>query len=282
MSTRTSLTGQPPLSPTHLTHAEQLQGRIDLPSAYYRDYAVDICNHVGAMAGEGFQARGIPAHGRSFFKCIQDYVATKVRCGRGDDVVTGAYNMPKERSARPSAAPSSRPSEARTSTTTTLPRHDSSLPLHRSPSVQLRQGQTSQEHGTGLDSMPEQTIFPNPNAYTGHGAYTLGEGSQPYVSTRGISMPEETRVPETYQYGAQWPYTTGEGSQQEIADRTWDDEDTQRGLNTGILRASHDHDNTVTGLVTDFFGDDVIGPSYIPPESQPYTYNFASGSQYGL
>lgn len=250
------------------------------------------------------QARGIPPHGKSFLKRIQDFVATKLRCGTGDDVVTGAYNMPEARSSRPSAASSSRPSEARTShtgrcgegpsTTTTLPRHDSSLPLHRSPSVQLHLGQTSQEHGAGLDSMPEHTRFPDPNVYTGHGAYTQGEGSQPYLSTRGISMPEETRLPEinqygdgSQQYGEQWPYTGGEGSQrydlmQESTDPTWDDEDTQRGLNTDILIASHDRGNTVPGIITDFFQANVIGPSYIPPESQPNTYNFASGSQYGL
>ena len=133
--------------------------------------------------------------------------------------------MPVARSARPSAAPSSRPSEARTShgqwgegpsTTTTLPRHDSSLPLHRSSSVQLRQGQTSQDHGTGLDSMPEQFLSPNPYAYTGYDAYTQGEGSQPYLSTRGISMPEETRVPDLNQYQVECPDSTGEGSDQVV------------------------------------------------------------------
>ena len=35
-------------------------------------------------------------------------------------------------------------------------------------------------------------------------------------------------------------------------------------------------------LVHDFFEMDVIGPSYIPSQSQPYTYNFESSSQYGL
>ena len=60
----------------------------------------------------------MPARGptvKSFHKRFKEYVVTKLRCGRGDDVVTGAYNMPVPRSARPSAAPSSRPSEARTS-----------------------------------------------------------------------------------------------------------------------------------------------------------------------
>jgi hypothetical protein len=65
------------------------------------------------MAGEGMQARGIPAHGKSIYKRIQDFV-TQMGCHRRDDVVTGAYNMPEARSARPSAAPSSRPNEART------------------------------------------------------------------------------------------------------------------------------------------------------------------------
>ena len=65
------------------------------------------------MAMESMPAQG-PAR-KSFQKHFQEYMATKFRCGRGDDVVTGAYNMPVARSARPSAAPSSRPSEARTS-----------------------------------------------------------------------------------------------------------------------------------------------------------------------
>ena len=66
---------------------------------------------------------------------------------------------------------------------------------------------------------------------------------------------------------------------QDIPDVNWDDEDTQRGLNTRIRGASHDHGDTVTAVVTDFFGGDVIGPSFIPEESQPYAYNYASGSQ---
>ena len=152
-------------------------------------------------------------------------MATKFRCDRGDDVVTEAYNMPVARSARPSAAPSSRPSEARMShgqwgegpsTRMTLPRHDSSLPLHRSSSMQLRQGQTSQDHGTGLDSMPEQTLSLNPYVYTRYAAYTQAEGSRPYLSTRGISMPEETCVPEINHYDEQWPDSRGEGSDQVV------------------------------------------------------------------
>ena len=136
------------------------------------------------MATESMPPRAV----KSFNKRVKEYIATKLRCGRGDDVVTGAYNMPVARSAIPSAAPSSRPSEAckshgqwggggGPSTTTTLPRHASSLPLHRSFSVQLRQGQTSQDHGMGLDLMREQTLSPNPYAYTGYDAYTQGEGS---------------------------------------------------------------------------------------------------------
>ena len=65
-------------------------------------------------------------------------------------------------------------------------------------------------------------------------------------------------------------------------DVNWGDENTQRGLNTGVREASHDHGDTVTSLVTEFFGGDVIGPSFIPPESQPYAYNYASGSQQGF
>ena len=173
------------------------------------------------MAAETMSAWG-PAR-KAFHKRLQDYVATKLRCGRGDDVVTGAYNMPVASSARPSVAPSSRPSEARRSHgqwgegpsgTTTLPRHDSSLQLHRSSSVHLRQGQTSQDHGMGLDSMPEHTLSPNTYAFTEYGAYTQGEGSQPYLSTRGISMPEESRVPDINQYHVQWPDSTGEESDQ--------------------------------------------------------------------
>ncbi|XP_037489670.1 uncharacterized protein LOC119368538 [Triticum dicoccoides] len=237
----------------------------------------------------------MPAQGParpSFSKRFQQYLVTKFRCGRGDDVVTGVYNMPVARSARLSAAPLSRPSEARTShgkwgegpsTRTTLPRHDSSLPLHRSSSVQLRQGQTSEDHGTGLDSMPEQTLSPNPYVYTGYDAYTQGEGSQSYLSTRGISMPEETRVPDLNQYYVQWPDSTGEGSDQGgIPNVNWDDENTQRGVNAGVPGASHDHGDTVTSLVTEFFGGDVIGPSFIPAESQPYAYNYTSGSQQGF
>ena len=189
--------------------------------------------------------------------------------------------------------------------------------------MQLRQGQTSQDHGTGLDSMPEQFLSPNPYAYTGYDAYTQGEGSQPFLSTRGIPMPEETRVPDLNQHQVQWPDSIGEGYAQVVMftfqciyndiiyypltvclksfyvqdtpDVNWGDENTQRGVNTGLRGASHDHGvntglrgashdlgDTVTSLVTEFFGGDVIGPSFIPPESQPYAYNYASGSQQGF
>ncbi|XP_037431869.1 uncharacterized protein LOC119298661 [Triticum dicoccoides] len=161
--------------------------------------------------------------------------------------------------------------------------------------MQLRQGQTSQDHGTGLDSMPEQFLSPNPYAYTGYDAYTQGEGSQPYLSTRGIPMPEETRVPDLNQHHVQWPDSIGEGYAQDTPDVNWGDENTQRGVNTclrgasrdhgvntGLRGASHDLGNTVTSLVTEFFRGDVIGPSFIPPESQPYAYNYASGSQQGF
>ena len=69
---------------------------------------------------------------------------------------------------------------------------------------------------------------------------------------------------------------------QDIPDVNWGDEDTQHGLNAGVRGASHDHGDTVTSLVTEFFGGDVIGPSFIPAESQPYAYNYASGSQQGF
>ena len=82
---------------------------------------------------------------------------------------------------------------------------------------------------------------------------------------------------------------------QDTPDVNWGDENTQRGVNTGLRGASHDHGvntglrgashdlgDTVTSLVTEFFGGDVIGPSSIPPESQPYAYNYASGSQQGF
>ena len=64
--------------------------------------------------------------------------------------------------------------------------------------------------------MPEQYLSPNPYAYTGYGAYTQGEGSQPYHFILGISMPEETRVPDLNQYHVQWPDSTGEGSDQVV------------------------------------------------------------------
>ena len=75
-------------------------------------------------------------------------------------------------------------------------------------------------------------------------------------------MPEETRVPDLNQHHVQWPDSIGEGYVQvvmftfqciyndiiyyplticlqcfyvqDIPDVNWDDEDTQRGLNTGI------------------------------------------------
>nr|XP_040250087.1 uncharacterized protein LOC120967881 [Aegilops tauschii subsp. strangulata] len=119
----------------------------------------------------------------------------------------------------------------------------------------------------GLDSKPELYLSPNPYAYTGYGAYTQGEGSQPYLSTRGISMPEETRVPDLNQYQVECPDSTCEGSDQGIPDVNWDDEYTQPGDN-------------VNAVDINFFREDVIGPSFIPEESQqPYAYNYASGSQ---
>jgi hypothetical protein len=72
-------------------------------------------------------------------------------------------------------------------------------------------------------------------------------------------------------------YSPGQGSQRH--DRTWEDEQTQYGANTGSLRANLDLGEPVLGLVTEFFGEDIIGPSYIPPESQTYAY--ASSSQQG-
>ncbi|XP_044336099.1 uncharacterized protein [Triticum aestivum] len=301
MNTRAGLASQPATIPTHLTQEEQARRHVELHAAYYRDHLLENVNEVGQMATDSMPAQG--PYRKTFQKLLQQFVAKKFRCGRGDDVATGAY-MPVARSARPSAAPSSRPSEARTSheqwgegpsTRTTLPRHDSSLPLHRSSSMQLRQGQTSQDHGTGLDSMPEQFLSPNPYAYTGYDAYTQGEGSQPFLSTRGIPMPEETRVPDLNQHQVQWPDSIGEGYAQDTPDVNWGDENTQRGVNTGLRGASHDHGvntglrgashdlgDTVTSLVTEFFGGDVIGPSFIPPESQPYAYNYALGSQQGF
>lgn len=150
------------------------------------------------MAREGMQARDMPGR-TSALKKIGEFVAKTMRCGRANDVDTRAYNMPEPRSARTSAAPSSsRRWGEGPNTTTTIPRHDSSLPL---------QGHTSQVHVAGLDSMPEQTNFVDQNADTGYGAYTQGDGSQPYPSTRGIRMPEETRFPDINQH------TRGEGSQ---------------------------------------------------------------------
>ena len=71
---------------------------------------------------------------------------------------------------------------------------------------------------------------------------------------------------------------------QESNDRSWEDEETQRGVNIDILTESlnpHNPDR-VPGLLNDFFETDIIGPSYIPSQSEPYTYNFESSSQYGL
>ena len=133
------------------------------------------------------QARDTPGR-TSALKKIGEFVAKTMRCGRRNDVDTGAYNMPEPRSARTSAAPSSsRRWGEGPNTTTTFPRHDSSLPL---------QGHTSQVNVAGLDSMPEQTHFVDQNADTGYGAYTQGDGSQP----------EDTRFPDINQH------TRAEGS----------------------------------------------------------------------
>jgi hypothetical protein len=71
---------------------------------------------------------------------------------------------------------------------------------------------------------------------------------------------------------------------QESNDISWEDEETQRGVNKDILTESLNPYNLdrVPGLLNDFFEEDVIGPSFIPSQSQPYTYNFESSSQYGL
>ena len=70
---------------------------------------------------------------------------------------------------------------------------------------------------------------------------------------------------------------------QDIPDVNWDDEYTQPGLNTRIQGLSHDDGDNFNAVVTEFFGEDFIGPSFIPEESQqPYAYNYASGSQQGL
>lgn len=145
------------------------------------------------------RAQGIDPKGRSFFKRISEFVSTRfTRCGTENDVVTAAYNIPEPRSARPSAAPSSsmRWGEG-PNTTPTLPRHDSSLPIH---------GQTSQVNAPDLGSTPEQTHFVEQDAYTAYGAHT--QGSQPYLPTRGIRMPEENRWAETSE-GAQ-SYNSGQ------------------------------------------------------------------------
>ena len=151
--------------------------------------------------GDGEGRHASPRHTRSnvCLKKIGEFVAKTMRCGRQNDVDTGAYNMPEPRSARTSAAPSSsRRWGEGPNTTMTFPRHDLSLPL---------QGHTSQVNVAGLDSMPEQTHFVDQNADTGYDAYTQGDGSQPYPSTRGIRMPEETRFPDINQH------IRGEGSQ---------------------------------------------------------------------
>ena len=52
-------------------------------------------------------------------------------------------------------------------------------------------------------------------------------------------------------------------------DVNWNDEYTQPGDN-------------VYAVDTDFFREDVIGPSFIHEESQPYAYNYTLGSQQGF
>ncbi|KAE8801487.1 hypothetical protein D1007_22929 [Hordeum vulgare] len=189
-----------------------------------------------------------------------------MRCDTENDVATGAYNIPEPRSARLSAAPSSsRRWGEGPSTTSTVPRHDSSLPL---------QGQTFQIHVPDLGSMPQQTHFVDQDAYTSYDAHT--QGSQPYPPTRGIKMPEETRWPETSKA------TQSYNNSQEINDPSWGDEETQHGVHKEVLTETHDTQCTLTGMLNEFFGEDVIGPSYINSESQPFTYNFESSSQYGF
>ncbi|XP_037432741.1 uncharacterized protein LOC119299676 [Triticum dicoccoides] len=112
MNTRASLASQPATIPTHLTQEEQARRHVELHAAYYRDHLLENVNEVGQMATDSMPAQG--PYRKTFQKLLQQFVAKKFRCGRGDDVATGAY-MPVARSARPSAAPSSRPSEARTS-----------------------------------------------------------------------------------------------------------------------------------------------------------------------
>ncbi|XP_044969867.1 uncharacterized protein LOC123429971 [Hordeum vulgare subsp. vulgare] len=226
------------------------------------------------MAREGMRAQGIGTQALSILKRIGEYVTTKMlRCSTENDVATGAYNIPEPRSARMSAALSlSKRRGEGPSTTTTVPRHDSFVPL---------QGQTSQVHVASFGSMPEQTHFVDQDAYMGYDAHIQGDRSQPYPSTRGIRMPEETRFPEINQH------TIGEGSQssnnaQEINDASWGYEETKRGVHKQILIESHDTRRPLPGIVDDFFGEDLIGPSYIPSESQLYIYNFESSSQYGL
>lgn len=97
------------------------------------------------------RAQGIDPKGRSWFKKISEFVSTRfTRCGTENDVVTAAYNIPEPRSARPSGAPSSsmRWGEGR-NTMPTLPRHDSSLPIH---------GQTSQVNAPDVGSTPNRLI----------------------------------------------------------------------------------------------------------------------------
>ena len=69
---------------------------------------------------------------------------------------------------------------------------------------------------------------------------------------------------------------------QDIPDVNWDDEYTQRGLNTRVQGSSRDDGDKVKAVVIEFFGEGVIVPSFIPEESQPYSYNYTSGSQQGL
>lgn len=121
--------------------------------------------------------------------------------------------------------------------------------------------------------MPEETRLPEINQYGGHCSYTGGEGFQQFPSTQ-------------FSFG-QYSYNQGQGSQcyntaQKTNDPTWHDMDNQVGLNADILRTSHERGNTVTGVLTEFFGGDVIGPSVLPPVSEPNYYTFTLGSQYGL
>ncbi|XP_044969882.1 uncharacterized protein LOC123429988 isoform X2 [Hordeum vulgare subsp. vulgare] len=243
MSTRTRLTSEPPTMPTYPTHMEQLQRWIDTSSAYYRDSTIDICTEVQAMAREGMRAQGIDPKGRAFFKRISEFITTRImRWGTENDVATRVYNIPEPRSARPSAAPSSsmRWGEG-PSTTPTVPRHGSSLPLH---------GQTSQVHAPDLGSTLEQTHFMEQDAYTAYGTHT--QGSQPYPPTQGIRMPEGTRWRETSE--AAQSYNSG----QEINGPSWGDEETHRGVHKEILTETHATQCTLPGMLNDFLGGTLL------------------------